>query len=78
MKRKLNECDVSSAVPKNHTQQDLSTFSSLGLDSRLLQAIIQEGFSSPTLIQAKAIPLALEGKDLLGISRSCQKLWPSH
>lgn len=71
MKRKLDDRNVPSAAEKNNSQQDRTTFGSLGLDSRILQAIVQEGFSSPTLVQAKAIPLALEGKDLIGISRSC-------
>lgn len=58
MKRKLNNRDV----PLSQS----SSFSSLGLDSRLLQAIVEEKYSRPTSIQAKAIPLALEGKDILG------------
>lgn len=41
------------------------TFQSFGLDARLLQAIVKLGFSHPTAVQAKAIPLALEGKDIL-------------
>lgn len=67
MKRKLNDCDIPSATSKDIIQQDPLTFSSLGLDPRLLQAVAQEGFFTPTLIQSKAIPLALEGKDLIGI-----------
>ncbi|KAL8928779.1 MAG: hypothetical protein Q9208_001557 [Pyrenodesmia sp. 3 TL-2023] len=42
------------------------SFRTFGLDARLLQAIAKEGFDTPTLVQAKAIPLALEGKDILG------------
>jgi len=41
-------------------------FQSLGLDARLLQAVERKKWSSPTQVQAKAIPLALEGRDLLG------------
>ncbi|CAI8047875.1 Probable ATP-dependent RNA helicase DDX56, partial [Geodia barretti] len=40
-------------------------FHDLGLDDRLLKAIAKLGWANPTLIQEKAIPLALEGKDLL-------------
>lgn len=43
-----------------------ATFESLGLDARLLQGVAKLGFAHPTLVQAKAIPLALEGKDILG------------
>jgi len=44
-----------------------TTFAPLGLDARLLQGVAALGFANPTLVQAKAIPLALEGKDILGM-----------
>ncbi|MGV3581361.1 MAG: DEAD/DEAH box helicase [Methylophilus sp.] len=40
-------------------------FDSLGLAASLLQAITETGYTTPTPIQAKAIPLALEGLDLM-------------
>lgn len=67
MKRKLDEDGVPKAVNTKHTSKEPSTFNSLGLDSRLLQAVAQQNFSAPTLVQSKAIPLALEGKDILGM-----------
>ncbi|CAG2108365.1 unnamed protein product [Medioppia subpectinata] len=45
-------------------------FSEMGLDSRLLRAIDGMGWPSPTLIQEKAIPLALEGNDILAKART--------
>lgn len=69
MKRKLNEHDVPEEVmeeKKQATASALSSFEELGLDSRLLQAIAKEQYAAPTPIQAKAIPLALEGRDILG------------
>ncbi|XP_074066169.1 putative ATP-dependent RNA helicase DDX56 [Macrotis lagotis] len=45
-------------------------FEHMGLDPRLLQAIAEQGWARPTLIQEKAIPLALEGKDLLARART--------
>ncbi|CAK9440132.1 uncharacterized protein LODBEIA_P42320 [Lodderomyces beijingensis] len=39
-----------------------TTWDSLNLDARLLQAIDKLGFESPTLIQSSAIPLALDEK----------------
>uniref|UniRef100_A0A4W3I505 Probable ATP-dependent RNA helicase DDX56 n=1 Tax=Callorhinchus milii TaxID=7868 RepID=A0A4W3I505_CALMI len=45
-------------------------FHEMGLDERLLQAIADLGWAQPTLIQEKAIPLALEGKDLLARART--------
>ncbi|ORX85165.1 DEAD-domain-containing protein [Basidiobolus meristosporus CBS 931.73] len=45
-------------------------FASFDLDDRLLRAISKIGFSNPTLIQSKAIPLALSGKDILARART--------
>nr|XP_056716986.1 probable ATP-dependent RNA helicase DDX56 [Euleptes europaea] len=41
------------------------SFAHVGLDARLLQAIAELGWAKPTAVQEAAIPLALEGKDLL-------------
>ena len=67
MKRKLNTHDIpdgTDASPNEIAQS--AQFSDLGLDARLLQAVVGEKYSKPTAIQVKAIPLALEGKDILG------------
>ncbi|KAK2587717.1 hypothetical protein KPH14_003830 [Odynerus spinipes] len=40
-------------------------FHEFGLDDRILKAIAKLGWLEPTLIQEKAIPLLLEGKDVL-------------
>jgi len=45
-------------------------FSKLGLSESLLQAIVEEGYMEPTPIQAKAIPLALAGKDLVATAQT--------
>ncbi|XP_034458687.1 probable ATP-dependent RNA helicase DDX56 [Hippoglossus hippoglossus] len=49
---------------------DRLLFHEMGLDDRLLKAVADLGWSQPTLIQEKAIPLALEGKDLLARART--------
>ena len=41
-------------------------FASLGLPEVLLSAIARQGFEEPSPIQAQAIPLLLDGHDLLG------------
>jgi ATP-dependent RNA helicase DeaD len=41
-------------------------FSSLGLPGPLLAALAEVGYESPSPIQAEAIPILLEGRDLLG------------
>ncbi|MDH3322159.1 MAG: DEAD/DEAH box helicase [Flavobacteriaceae bacterium] len=46
------------------------TFKSLGLSDTLLQAIDQKGYAEPTTIQEKAIPLILEGKDVLASAQT--------
>ena len=67
MKRKLNEDDVPEEVPSTAISIPSFTFDSFGLDARVLRGIQKEKFSTPTPIQSRAIPLALEGKDILGI-----------
>lgn len=69
MKRKLDANDIPSTTSVEGSEQDNATtadFENLNLDPRLRQALIKEKFNKPTLVQAKAIPLALEGKDILG------------
>ncbi|MCA9173451.1 MAG: DEAD/DEAH box helicase [Planctomycetales bacterium] len=41
-------------------------FSLLGLDDALTEAVQQSGYVTPTPIQARTIPLLLEGRDVLG------------
>ncbi|HEY8260351.1 MAG TPA: DEAD/DEAH box helicase, partial [Methylosinus sp.] len=48
----------------------MTTFADLGLAETLLRAIAREGYETPTSIQAKAIPLLLQGRDLLGIAQT--------
>lgn len=70
MKRKLNQDDIPIVDYPSNVSQASSAFKTLELDSRLLQAVAREGFSTPTLVQSKAIPLAIEGKDLSGTLES--------
>lgn len=48
----------------------MTKFSDLNLNPKVLQAIIDAGYETPTPIQAGAIPPALEGKDVLGIAQT--------
>jgi ATP-dependent RNA helicase RhlE len=41
------------------------SFDSLGLSTELLKAIAEQGYSDPTPIQKQAIPVVLEGRDVL-------------
>ncbi|KAI4495366.1 hypothetical protein M0802_008756 [Mischocyttarus mexicanus] len=47
-----------------------TNFHEFGLDDRILKAIAKLGWMEPTLIQEKAIPLLLEGKDVLMRART--------
>ena len=40
-------------------------FSELGLSEQLLKAVAEQGYQTPTPIQAQAIPVVLQGRDLL-------------
>ncbi|XP_015920743.2 probable ATP-dependent RNA helicase DDX56 [Parasteatoda tepidariorum] len=51
-------------------EEESCNFRDFGLDERLLSAINTLNWKEPTLIQEKAIPLALEGKDILARART--------
>jgi ATP-dependent RNA helicase RhlE len=48
----------------------LTQFSELGLAKPLLKALADQGYETPTPIQAKAIPGVLSGRDILGIAQT--------
>jgi len=45
-------------------------FDTLGLSATVLEAIGESGYTTPTPIQAQAIPIILEGKDVIGASQT--------
>ncbi len=48
----------------------MTQFSELNLNPKVLRAVEDAGYTTPTPIQAGAIPAALEGKDVLGIAQT--------
>ncbi|RSL99479.1 ATP-dependent RNA helicase DBP9 [Fusarium oligoseptatum] len=66
-KRKRDQAEESKAVETKVEKpaEEETSFADLGLDPRLLQAVAQQKFAKPTLVQRKAIPLALNGQDVL-------------
>ena len=46
------------------------TFAELGLSSKVQAAVEAAGYTSPTPIQAAAIPVAMTGRDVLGIAQT--------
>jgi superfamily II DNA/RNA helicase len=49
---------------------ETATFAELGLSAKVLAAIEASGYATPTPIQAQAIPVALTGRDVLGIAQT--------
>jgi ATP-dependent RNA helicase RhlE len=47
-----------------------TTFADLSLAAPLLRALSEQGYSTPTPIQARSIPMLLEGRDLLGMAQT--------
>ncbi len=48
----------------------MKLFADLKLNPKILQAVKEAGYEKPTPIQEKAIPAALDGKDVLGIAQT--------
>lgn len=46
------------------------SFAQLNLSPEILRAIADQGYTEPTPIQAQAIPLILEGKDIMGAAQT--------
>lgn len=71
---KIQTCTIKTLLPAAMADTNLVdatvTFDSLDLDPRILRALSKQGFANPTLVQARAIPLALEGKDILARART--------
>ncbi|KAL9579631.1 MAG: hypothetical protein Q9212_004998 [Teloschistes hypoglaucus] len=65
MKRKLDDTNTPVPVPMLDVTPTAASFQAIGLDTRLLQATVKEGFRAPTAVQSKVLPLALEGRDIL-------------
>ena len=58
--------DLSNDLPKSTKQ----TFANLNLDTALLRAIEESGYTTPTAIQAQAIPVITEGHDLMASAQT--------
>jgi superfamily II DNA/RNA helicase len=49
---------------------ETTSFAGLGLSAKVLSAIEASGYTTPTPIQAQAIPVAMTGTDVLGIAQT--------
>jgi len=61
---------VSRHLIYNKCMNKADSFDSLGLAPKLLDALVRLGFRTPTPIQLKAIPAAVEGEDIIGIAQT--------
>ena len=52
------------------TMTPTMTFADLALSPRILDALAEEGYTTPTPIQAQSIPLLIEGRDILGMAQT--------
>jgi ATP-dependent RNA helicase RhlE len=57
-------------IPFTEGNSLTSSFSELGLSPQLVSALDSAGFTTPTPIQAKAIPHQLAGRDIMGIAQT--------
>ncbi|MGV6859193.1 MAG: DEAD/DEAH box helicase [bacterium] len=46
------------------------SFSSLGLSAQILEAVAEQGYTTPSPIQQKAIPAVLEGRDVMAAAQT--------
>ncbi|RYZ17714.1 MAG: DEAD/DEAH box helicase, partial [Sphingobacteriales bacterium] len=53
-----------------NTEHAATGFEHFDLNKQLLNAIADAGYTKPTPVQEKAIPLALAGNDVLGIAQT--------
>ena len=57
-------------IPGSSTANQPNGFAALGASARTLRALERMGISVPTLIQSRSIPPLLEGRDVIGQSRT--------
>ena len=58
------------AIPQHPVSTTEKPFDSLGLSAAVLDVVRKIGFEHPTPIQAEVIPLALTGRDVIGLAQT--------
>lgn len=64
-----------------HPPRLVATFSGFGFPENLSHLVLEQGFDRPTAIQMQAVPVAMSGRDLLGIAatgsgKTLSFVWP--
>ncbi|MEZ0577409.1 DEAD/DEAH box helicase [Nocardioides sp. MH1] len=61
---------MSDVAPDPKTDDDAPGFADLGLGSKVLKALSDVGYESPSAIQAQTIPHLLQGRDVMGLAQT--------
>ncbi len=61
---------ISDASSSTQTPAELPRFDQFGLAPAILQALTDQGYAHPTPIQAQAIPVVLQGNDVMGAAQT--------
>uniref|UniRef100_A0A8D2D225 RNA helicase n=1 Tax=Sciurus vulgaris TaxID=55149 RepID=A0A8D2D225_SCIVU len=64
------EHDSPAEAPQPAVEEETKTFKDLGVTDVLCEACDQLGWTKPTKIQIEAIPLALQGRDIIGLAET--------
>jgi len=67
--RAVLDGDARSLAEQEAATSDI-TFADLGLSERMLASLKRAGYARPTPIQQQAVPLALKGRDLMGLAQT--------
>jgi ATP-dependent RNA helicase RhlE len=51
-------------------KDDMTDFNSLGVPAEMVARLTEAGLTVPTPIQTRAIPAALEGRDVMGLAQT--------
>ena len=65
----VTDTDIAAATPPASTPATI-TFADFGLDPKIQKAVLEQGYTIPTPIQAQSIPHVLAGSDLMGAAQT--------
>jgi ATP-dependent RNA helicase RhlE len=68
--KKAKEAVAEAELTESPAAADISAFAELGLIPELLDAVRDAGYTIPTPIQGEAIPVALRGRDIIGLAQT--------
>jgi ATP-dependent RNA helicase RhlE len=61
---------ISAGTPSRESKPVLSAFAELGISERVSKAVLALGYERPTPIQARSIPVVLQGRDIIGSAQT--------